>query len=64
MRRAPETGDDQLRTEPEGAGPFKGVPYVIVNRGATGQDSLPEVPLRLEGDVVEIFPKAVREALG
>jgi NAD-dependent deacetylase len=42
----------------------RGVPYVIVNRGPTDQDSHPAVTLRLEGDVVEIFPPAVAEALG
>lgn len=41
----------------------RGVPYVIVNRGATAHDHLSDVTLRLEGDVVEIFPKAVQEAL-
>lgn len=39
------------------------VPYVIVNRGPTEQDTMPEVTLRLEGDVCEIFPAAVEEAL-
>jgi NAD-dependent deacetylase len=42
----------------------RGVPYVIVNRGPTDQDSHPAVTLRLEGDVVEIFPPAVAAALG
>lgn len=41
----------------------RGVPYVIVNRGATDHDALPEVTLRLEGDVAEIFPPAVARAL-
>ncbi len=41
----------------------RGVPYVIINRGATEHDSLPEVTLRLEGDVVEILPPAVKAAL-
>jgi NAD-dependent deacetylase len=41
----------------------RGVPYVIVNRGATDHDELPVVALRLEGDVGEIFPAAVRDAL-
>jgi len=40
----------------------RGVPYVVVNRGATEHDTLPEVTLRLEGDVAEIFPAAVAEA--
>jgi NAD-dependent protein deacetylase/lipoamidase len=41
----------------------RGVPYVILNRGATEHDDLREVTLRLEGDVVEIFPRAVSRAL-
>ena len=42
----------------------RGAPYVIINRGPTEQDGLPEVTLRLEGDVAEIFPPAVKAALG
>jgi len=41
----------------------RGTPYVVINRGPTEHDSLPEVTLRLEGDVVEIFPPAVTTAL-
>lgn len=41
----------------------RGAPYVIVNRGSTDHDGLPEVTLRLEGDVAEIFPPAVSRAL-
>jgi NAD-dependent deacetylase len=41
----------------------RGVPYVIINRGETDQDRLPEVTLRLEGDVAHIFPPAVAAAL-
>ncbi len=41
----------------------RGLPYVIINRGPTDQDGAPEVTLRLEGDVVEIFPPAVAAAL-
>ena len=41
----------------------RGIPYVVINRGPTDHDSLPEVSLRLEGDVGEIFPKAVDAAL-
>ena len=41
----------------------RGVPYVIINRGPTEHDDLPEVTLRLEGDVGEIFPPAVTLAL-
>lgn len=39
------------------------VPYVIVNRGATEHDDHPSVTLRVEGDVTDILPAAVREAL-
>jgi NAD-dependent deacetylase len=42
----------------------RGVPYVIINRGATEHDGETCVSLRIEGDVVEIFPKAVEAALG
>jgi len=41
----------------------RGKPYVIVNSGATEHDHEPSVSLRLEGDVVEIFPAAVDAAL-
>ncbi len=41
----------------------RGVPYVIINRGETDHDSLPEVTLRLEGDVADLFPPAVDLAL-
>ncbi len=41
----------------------KGAPYVIINRGQTEHDGLPEVTLRLEGDVAELFPPAVEQAL-
>lgn len=40
----------------------RGVPYVVVNRGVTDHDACPEVMLRLEGDVLEIFPPAVKQA--
>jgi NAD-dependent deacetylase len=42
---------------------MRGIPYVIVNRGPTEHDPYREVSLRLEGDVGEIFPKAVKRAL-
>jgi len=42
----------------------RGVPYVVINRGATEHDSDPAVTLRLDGDVVELFPPAVDVALG
>src|SRR5689334_778532 len=38
-------------------------PYVIINRGPTEHDEMPEVTLRLEGDVAEILPPAVTAAL-
>jgi NAD-dependent deacetylase len=41
----------------------RGVPYVVINRGPTEHDELPEVTLRLEGDVGDIFPPAVVAAL-
>ncbi len=41
----------------------RGVPYVIVNRGVTDHDGHPGVTLRLEGDVVGLFPPAVARAL-
>jgi NAD-dependent deacetylase len=42
----------------------RGVPYIIVNQGATDHDDDPSVTLRLEGDVTSIVPPAVEEALG
>ena len=41
----------------------KGAPYVIINRGPTDHDELPQVTLRLEGSVAEIFPAGVTKAL-
>jgi NAD-dependent deacetylase len=41
----------------------RGVPYVIINRGATEHDGDPAVSLRIEGEVSEIFPAAVEAAL-
>jgi len=41
----------------------RGIPYVVINRGPTEHDHLPELTLRLEGDVAEIFPPAVARAL-
>jgi NAD-dependent deacetylase len=40
-----------------------GIPYVIINRGATDHDSMRFVRLRIDGDVADIFPYAVRSAL-
>ena len=42
----------------------RGVPYVIINRGATEHDGEASVSLRIEGEVSEIFPAAVDAALG
>jgi len=42
----------------------RGVPYIVINRGPTDHDEIPEVSLRIEGDVGEIFPGAVETALG
>ena len=41
----------------------RGVPYVVINQGATDHDDHAGVTLRLDGDVVELFPPAVAEAL-
>ena len=41
----------------------RGAPYVVINRGLTEHDGLSEVTLRLEGDVSEILPGAVQQAL-
>jgi NAD-dependent protein deacetylase/lipoamidase len=41
----------------------RGVPYIIINRGATDHDHEPSVSLRIEGDVAGIFPAAVEAAL-
>ncbi|HWQ92503.1 MAG TPA: Sir2 family NAD-dependent protein deacetylase [Clostridia bacterium] len=41
-----------------------GAPYLVINRGATDHDDFPEVTLRLEGNVLELFPPAVDEVLG
>ena len=41
----------------------RGAPYVIINRGPTEHDGLPEVTLRLEGDVEEVWPAAAEKVL-
>ncbi len=41
----------------------RGIPYVIINSGATEHDGQRQVTLRLEGDVREILPQAVELAL-
>ena len=40
-----------------------GAPYIIINRDETDHDSLPLVTLRLTGNVEELFPPAVDDAL-
>jgi NAD-dependent deacetylase len=42
----------------------RGIPYIIINRGATEHDGEPCVSLRLEAEVNEIFPAAVAAAVG
>lgn len=42
----------------------RGIPYVVINRGPTDHDGLSDVTLRIKGDVVEVFPRAVTTALG
>ena len=41
----------------------RGIPYVIINRGATDHDGHESVSLRLDGDVGGIFPPSVDIAL-
>jgi hypothetical protein len=41
----------------------RGIPYVIINRGVTYHDGDESVSLRLDGDVAEIFSRAVDIAL-
>jgi NAD-dependent deacetylase len=41
----------------------RGVPYIIINRGATEHDHEPSVSLRFEGEVTRIFSAAVDAAL-
>ena len=41
----------------------RGVPYIIVNQGATDHDDHPSVTLRVDGDVTTIVPPAVAMAL-
>src|SRR5881394_2992502 len=40
----------------------RGIPYVVINRGATDHDGEAAVSLRIEGDVCEILPAAVDAA--
>lgn len=41
----------------------RGVPYVIINMGATEHDDWSGLTLRIDGDVTDVFPAAVRQAL-
>jgi NAD-dependent deacetylase len=41
----------------------RGIPYIVINRGATDHDKERSVTLRLEGEVSELFPPAVEAAL-
>ncbi|GMR02304.1 MAG: NAD-dependent protein deacetylase [Acidimicrobiia bacterium] len=41
----------------------RGVPYAIVNQGRTDHDEATLVTLRIEGDVGEVFSRAIAEAL-
>ncbi|MDP3980566.1 MAG: Sir2 family NAD-dependent protein deacetylase [Chlamydiota bacterium] len=41
----------------------KGTPYIIINQGPTEHDHLAGITLRLDGDVLDIFPPAVNQAL-
>jgi NAD-dependent deacetylase len=41
----------------------RGTPYIIINRGITEHDELAGVTLRIDGDVVEELPPAVKAAL-
>jgi NAD-dependent SIR2 family protein deacetylase len=40
-----------------------GNPYIIINRDETDHDGLSQVSLRLSGNVEDLFPAAVNEAL-
>lgn len=56
-----------LSVSPANAIPLAGAqadtPYLIINRDKTDHDGLPQVSLRLSGEVEEIFPPAVDAAL-
>ena len=41
----------------------RGIPYAIINRGATEHDNQRCVSVRLEGEVTDLFPIAVERAL-
>ena len=41
----------------------QGAPYIVINRGVTEHDTHKRLSLRIEGDVEQIFPPAVAEAL-
>ena len=56
-----------LSVSPANAIPLRaaqaGTPYIIINRDETDHDGLPQVTLRLSGNVEDLFPVAVNEAL-
>ncbi len=41
----------------------RGARYIIVNHGKTGHDGLPDVTLRIHGDVTELIPPAAAQVL-
>ncbi len=41
----------------------RGVPYIIINQGATDHDGLDEVNLRIDGKIGSYLPQAVKAAL-
>jgi NAD-dependent deacetylase len=41
----------------------RGVPYIIINQGATDHDDHPALTLRIEGDVTAVVPPAVDAVL-
>jgi NAD-dependent deacetylase len=42
---------------------LRGIPYGVINQGPTEHDGLDVLTLRLEGDVLQLYPPAVRAAL-
>jgi len=42
----------------------RGAPYVVINQGETDHDNIPQLTLRVEGDVNAIFPAAVAKVCG
>ena len=56
-----------LSVSPANAIPLRaaqaGIPYIIINRDETDHDGLSQVSLRLSGNVEDLFPSAVADAL-